>query len=439
MNANLFLSIAKLYSQFPQIKNLSLSQKIALMQLLKGKHLWISGEPGTGKTHLIFLLKEIFEELNISYAATATTGAASKRIGGRTVTSLLRLGINQFSEEEIIQKNSNNQYANIDILIIDESSMLSVQQFEQIDIALKSAKNSKLPFGGVQIVLVGDDCQLEPMEGEPLLLNVPKNFVQVDLEENFRQKDDPIFISILKEMRKEVKKKYSVMSLNLRKRILSLISNEEKEGILLSSNYEFVNKINHEKISNLEGERMTYYSSYDEGGQIPPYENQTYVEGMQVLHIINKDGLVNGDIGVILEVNCLRDAVYVEFLNGRTECIKPSSFSTKKWTGNFETITSYWDEDEEEWIEFQDIRDHRNEKVYEFFETEYIPLIPCYALTVRRAQGMTISQGNLDILNILNDLNPRLRYTALSRFMKMQDIGVYQAKKERVQVASLVA
>jgi ATP-dependent DNA helicase PIF1 len=400
------MNIVTLVKDFPQIRSLSKDQQEALILIFHRRNALINGEPGTGKTHLIKTINEVFIDREI--ALTAVTGSAARNIGGKTVSSFLRLGIYEFTDDEIMEKNRDNDTANgIDMLIVDEVSQLNVEQYRQIDLALCAAKGVyHKPFGGVQIVLVGDACQLEPLEGTPLL-KTELGFPIVTMEKNFRQKDDPFFITLIKQMRAEVISNKQEIDHNLLRELVNGTNEEEVEGPIITSRHKFAETLNQKFIEELYGQRMLYTPEVDKGADLPPYDQMEYVIGMKVLHIVNKNGLVNGDIGEITDIDARTESVWIT-VNGEEKLISPftSTKIRKRCIG-------------------EKFSNGKSIKIYseDTYRTSYIPLIPCYALTVRRCQGLTLASGTIDP-SVFHDSNPRIRYTAVSRFMKHAQISL---------------
>lgn len=400
---NLF-QLAKLRRE--SIISLSKSQKDALMKILFGYNILINGEPGTGKTHLVKMLTSLLYLVGKEVNLTSTTGSGAKNLGGRTISSLLRLGLYDLDDEEIIERNTNNPaIKETDVLVIDEASFLNLDQFRQIDIALKSAKGNHRPFGNVQIILVGDDCQMECLEGEPVLRNEISGFKKVTLLENFRQKDDPYFVTILKQMRREVIQGKSKISKELQDEILKYTSTEPKMGSLITPRYQIAQEVNEKMIASLSGETFIYESVI--GGEIPEYELQEFKVGMQVMHTVNSRGLVNGDVGVILEVDQENETILVDFGHDSRWIEVFVSERTIKTLSHYERIG----------------KERKAIYVKKTHTSLFIPLIPCYALTTRKAQGLTLSSGKIHSA-IFEESDPRVRYTALSRFRELKNIYI---------------
>ena len=153
-------------------------QKLAVEQTINGENILITGPAGTGKSYAIKFIIELLHNNKKNIGLTATTGTAAFIIGGQTIHSFMGLGITDSSLADIfinIKKHSNiyKRLVELDVLIIDEVSMLDTLLFEKISDILCYIKSHsqndiellKKPFGGIQIILIGDFCQLAPVNG----------------------------------------------------------------------------------------------------------------------------------------------------------------------------------------------------------------------------------------------------------------------------------
>jgi DNA replication protein DnaC len=154
---------------------LNTNKNEAIKILNSGANVFLTGNAGSGKTYLISEYARISKR---NVALTATTGIAALTIGGETIHRLLKLGISTRPEmaEKIVGKwekvkRSSKPWdrrmwqlmENLDAIVIDEASMLRRDQFELIDVILSSIYEDPRPFGGIQIILVGDLFQLPPV------------------------------------------------------------------------------------------------------------------------------------------------------------------------------------------------------------------------------------------------------------------------------------
>jgi type II secretory pathway predicted ATPase ExeA len=138
-------------------------------------HVFITGPAGTGKTTKVSEIKETLTENRIQYSVVAPTGIAAMNAGGRTIHKFLGIGISH-TYESISKKNSftytNSFYRlqtkvkDLEYLIIDEISMVSIDLFYVLEYLLRKARNSKKLFGGVKVIMSGDFLQLPPISDE---------------------------------------------------------------------------------------------------------------------------------------------------------------------------------------------------------------------------------------------------------------------------------
>ena len=195
---------------------LNTKQRLAVDSVLNEENIFITGPGGTGKSFTIKYIIELLKTNNKNYGLTATTGTASVLIGGQTINSFLGIGLGNDKTNNIVKKilSNNTLYQKLeklDVLIIDEISMMDDLLFEKIsDIlsiikSLNNQANKDLPFGGIQMIFVGDFCQLAPVKGLYCFLSSlwdKLNINIVILEELVRQSEDELFQNILRIVRK---------------------------------------------------------------------------------------------------------------------------------------------------------------------------------------------------------------------------------------------
>ncbi len=189
--------------------SLNNEQTIALDAVKSGKSIFLTGSPGTGKSYTLKLIIEHLKNNCKQYAVTSATGCAAVIIGGQTIHSYLSLGIGNNSVDKIILslKKNRTKYKHIEelqVLILDEVSMIDANTLSKISDVLRTIKNNRRPMGGIQVILVGDFCQLSPVEGEYAFASdiwKQLNLHQIELTQIIRQKDDKTFQEILQEVR----------------------------------------------------------------------------------------------------------------------------------------------------------------------------------------------------------------------------------------------
>ena len=145
-----------------------MTQAQALEILKTGANVFLTGEPGAGKTHTINQYISYLRCHGIEPAVTASTGIAATHIGGMTIHSWSGIGIlPQFGKYDLDRIASTERIAKrlerTGILIIDEVSMLSAQTLSMVEAVCREVKRNNLPFGGLQIIFIGDFFQLPPI------------------------------------------------------------------------------------------------------------------------------------------------------------------------------------------------------------------------------------------------------------------------------------
>jgi ATP-dependent exoDNAse (exonuclease V) alpha subunit len=181
--------------------------------LAMGQNVFLTGAAGTGKTYLVNRFVRHCHEHGIVIAITASTGIAATHIGGMTIHSWSGLGIRDTLTDDDIDDIISREYlvkryAKTNVLIIDEISMLSGSFLANLDRLLRSARVSVEPFGGIQLVLVGDFFQLPPVSRDSSYVDFAfehpiwreLRLIPCVLTEQFRQNQDPL-LDILTEIR----------------------------------------------------------------------------------------------------------------------------------------------------------------------------------------------------------------------------------------------
>ena len=194
-----------------------MTQEEALSILKLGVNVFLTGEPGSGKTHTINRYIEWLRERSVEPAVTASTGIAATHVGGMTIHSWSGIGVkrdvNDWDVEMIASKEKTaHRIINAKVLIIDEISMLDARTLGSVDKVLRTLRHKTLmpeePFGGLQIIFVGDFFQLPPVSrGESAQFAFEStawreaNPVVCYLSEQHRQEDGK-FIELLNAVRR---------------------------------------------------------------------------------------------------------------------------------------------------------------------------------------------------------------------------------------------
>lgn len=294
------------------------------------KNIFLTGKAGTGKTTFLHRVKE---ESHKRLAVVAPTGVAAINAKGVTIHSLFQLPFGPIIPGQTQQNDANRRYKfsqkkinllrSLDLLIIDEISMVRADLLDGIDEVLRRYKDRNQPFGGLQLLMIGDLHQLPPVvkEEEWHLLSphykTPYFFgsialgqtdpIQIELKHIYRQSDDT-FIKLLNKVRNNQIDQSVLETLNSRF-IPNFKPNQEESFIILTSHNRTANGINAEQLGNIQAPVFTFKAEVN--GAFPEYayptEETLYLKkGAQVMFVkndISSEKLYfNGKIGQITKI-----------------------------------------------------------------------------------------------------------------------------------------
>lgn len=348
---------------------------------------FITGKAGTGKSTLLQGLKQSSSK---KFVVAAPTGVAALNVGGQTLHSLFKLSIKFQEPEDInVSKSTAKLLSKIDMLIIDEVSMLRADILDAINIILQKSKDNYEPFGGVQVIMFGDLYQLPPIINDRELEQYFKdkytshyffaahvwngaNLNLKELTEIFRQ-DDPEFQNILNSLR--IRDFDSNLLKRLNERTINCL---EESTVTLALTNKTVNQINEEALGQLTNESFEYEAEISgdmEKSAFPTEEVLTLKCGAQVMFLKNdpEQRWVNGTIG---EVEYLSD-----------DCIE-----VKVGEEIHEIKKTKWDKIK---YSYDEKKQKMKEEVVSSF-TQY-PLRLAWAITVHKSQGQTLERVVFDI------------------------------------------
>ncbi len=154
-----------------------MTQDEAFEILKTGNNVFITGSAGSGKTHLINRYIAFLREHKVDVAVTASTGIAATHMGGVTIHSWSGLGVRDtLSEYDLDGLESKSylwkRFENVKVLIIDEVSMMHHFRLDMVDRIIRHFRRNTKPFGGIQVVLVGDFFQLPPIPDTASLMHI---------------------------------------------------------------------------------------------------------------------------------------------------------------------------------------------------------------------------------------------------------------------------
>lgn len=373
----------------------------------------------------------------------STTGISAFNIGGLTIHSFMGIGTGDIPVEALIRKvNRKKKYRDriisTDILVIDEVSMLSAELFEKLNRICQAIKKSKQFFGGIQIILTGDLNQMCPVfnrnieftKGEEqdtrLIIESPeftkefnkKNGNIIVLKENFRQKNDPTFINLLSRIRVG---KHTEEDITVLKNRLDKLPKGKMTVNLVSSNRS-AQIINDSNVSKIKEPVNKYTAIYKDSGKEPEVDELLIKElkfqfkqkgidtlelkkGTRVMLTKNLDtsiGLVNGSIGTIesfIQVENRQEYPVVMFDNDIKQLISPVSIE----------------------LELDGCKASATQ----------IPLMLAYAITIHRAQSLTLDSAVLDLADCFADAQV---YVALSRLKSLDGLYLKSFNPTKIKV-----
>lgn len=367
---------------------------------------FLTGKAGTGKSTF---LKYICNHTKKKYVVLAPTGIAAINAGGVTLHSFFKLPFRpmlpddpdlSLSHGRIFEffkypKEKRKIIAEVELIIIDEISMVRADIIDCVDRILRVySGNMRLPFGGKQLLFVGDVFQLEPVvpsdQKEILSLfyaspfffsaHVFKdiNLVPIELQKVYRQ-TDPLFINVLDRIRSNAARKQELDTLNSRY-FPSFEPQNEDMYITLATRRDQVDFINEKKLAELPGEEYVSVGKIEGDfpeSSLPTQLNLSIKEQAQVIFIDNdyERRWVNGTIGMVSGID-ENGNVYVLLESGVEHLVEPTSWRNYKYKYN----------EKEKRIE---------EEIVGTFEQ--LPIRLAWAITVHKSQGLTFSRVVVDL------------------------------------------
>ena len=355
--------------------------------------IFLTGAAGTGKTTL---LERVKNQLSLKKMVVAPTGIAALNIGGTTINSAFRIG---FETIPLITQSKDPRFRkllrNLELLIIDEVSMVRAPMLDAISQSLQIHRNSEEPFGGIHVLACGDLFQLPPIikESEERIIYEKYNSIYFfdahsfkdmkmisyfELTESFRQEEDQRFCELLNNIRigKDLDATIDKINSNCFDPTL-----ESEFFMTLTSRKKRAEELNEYKLGHIEGEEEVIKSKesgdLNENDLPAPRELKIKV-GANVMFIKNdpEGRWVNGTLGTVSE--CLdKKKKYIKIkINNKTHKVEREEWNKVRFT---------YDEDSDEVLE---------EVISSF---KQFPIKLGWAVTIHKSQGLTLESCSVDL------------------------------------------
>ena len=427
------------------------SQQKAIDKFINKENIFITGPGGSGKSAVIRKIVEHADKTGIRYQVCGLTGCASVllKCGAKTLHSWSGIGLGKGAIEIVSHKVAANKYKrnnwrNVDLLIIDEVSMMSEHLIELLDMTAKKCRKNNRLFGGLQVIFSGDFYQLAPVGDRddeskrthnfcfesPIFDQLFPNDNKICFNEIFRQTDNT-YTKILNQIRVGKISKKSIKTLT--DRVGKKYTGTDIKPTRIYPLKKLVNKLNTTSMAKLTGSERKFkieaapipdMSSFRELN-ITPDQIKTEIEylknnvncdktlvlkkGAQVMCIVNIDvdgssgSICNGSQGVVEDFDSVTGYPIVKFRNGITRLMKPHS----------------WDSE-----------------LYPNVSVLQVPLILAWAITIHKAQGASIELAEIDIGNSVFACGQT--YVALSRVVSLDGLYLTSFNYKKIKVSSKV-
>lgn len=381
----------------------------------------ITGEAGTGKSTLIRHMRTsgLFPKM----AVLAPTGIAAINVSGQTLHSFFRLPPRIITPDALTGQRSNRLWKKVDMIVIDEISMVRPDVLDGIDYILRRARRNERAFGGVKMVFVGDFYQLPPVvRGQDaqilqhmgydtpfaysakVLQNNPPH--KITLHEVHRQSQGD-FLRVLSDVRQGRDLHTAIQTLN------QYCARDHRAGVvplLLTATNNAAAGYNKRAIAQIPGAAFTYQAMAQgkfslSADKLPAPDLLELKLGARVMALKNDPGKrwVNGSLGTVTSLSAGRAEVKFDDNSSRDE-VAPSSWESLKyvWDEASQTIST--------------------EVLGTFTQ---LPLTPAWAVTIHKAQGLTLTDVRVDLER--GAFASGQAYVALSRATTLEGLSLSRA------------
>lgn len=401
-----------------------MKQSKALAILKSGKNVFLTGSAGAGKTYVLNQYISYLKSNNVAVAITASTGIAATHMNGMTIHSWAGIGVKDSFGPTDLQSLRDKKYLTdkleqVQVLIIDEISMLHKQQLEMVNMVLKFFKKNTLAFGGIQVVFCGDFFQLPPVgrqqeDNKDKFAFMSNAWLEAApvvcyISEQFRQSDNSLN-RILNEIRAGLPNQ-STMDV-----LTSALKNNVPTNEFITKLYTHnvdVDRINTEKLLHLHTKSKVF---------------QAEVKGNEKLReMLSKSVLTD----VVLELRLNTKVMFIKnnydkgYMNGTLGEVVDFSedgFPMVKISGGYviEAIPEDWS-----------IQDETGKTLASF---KQVPLRLAWAITVHKSQGMTLDAAEVDLSKTFERGQG---YVALSRLKNLESLFLTGFNSMALQVDPL--
>ena len=409
-----------------------MTQSEALTILKTGANVFLTGEPGSGKSYTVNEYVRYLCGHEIEPAITASTGIAATHIGGMTIHSWSGIGIHTNLDLQNIRRIASSKHIGkrireTNVLIIDEVSMLAPKTLDMVEAVCREARQNREAFGGLQVVLVGDFFQLPPIikrktEDDPdqiVLLDEPEARFAYDssawtrakpvtcyLSEQHRQ-DDKDYLGILSAIRDNTFNMNHVAHIEGRRTTYDKVPNDAPK--LFSHNVD-VDLVNKDMLSQLPSELVEFtMRSYGPHGLVatlkkgclsPEFLNLKIGASVMFTKNNSRGGFVNGTLGVVEGFREDDNYPMIRTRHGRLVTVEPMEWGISEGGVSKATITQF-------------------------------PLRLAWAITVHKSQGMSLDEAVMDLSEVFEYGQG---YVALSRVRRLAGVHLIGWNQRAFQV-----